>query len=48
MNVRSLELEQSLFYAISRIRISFKTDIFLLYCITSEELKAYGDQATAC
>lgn len=28
MNVRSLELEQSLFYAINRIRISFKTDIF--------------------
>lgn len=48
MYVRSLELEQSLYYAISRILISFKTDIFLFYCITSEELKADGDQATAC
>ena len=44
--VRSLGLEQFLYYAICRILISFKTDIFLLYCITSEELKAYGDQAT--
>ena len=44
--VRSLGLEQFLYYAICRILISFKTDIFLLYCITSKELKAYGDQAT--